>query len=37
MNMNVSDVFFPIQPDKKHPLRCAVYDRYMRRKPSRAT
>ena len=33
MNMNVSDVFFSIQPDKKHPLRCAVYDRYMRRDP----
>lgn len=31
--MNVNDVFFPIQPDKKHPLRCAVYDRYMRRDP----
>ncbi len=31
--MNVDDVFFPIQPDKKHPLRCAVYDRYMRRDP----
>ena len=22
-----------IRPDKKHPLRCAVYDRFMRRSP----
>lgn len=25
--------FFPIVPDKKHPLRCAVYDRFRRRDP----
>lgn len=25
--------FIPLPPDKKHPLRCAVYDRYIRRSP----
>lgn len=27
------ETFFPVIPDKKHPLRCAVYDRFMRRNP----